>query len=387
MALLARLAGARRAPSARCYPDHWPGRAQRVAQVLSNLLRWWIGRRDAMVLVGAGVPSAKGPVTASTGVSWKALADGAAVLPGARIEVLVHTLGLDPGSAPEFYLADSDVLVVFGRLSQQEVVIHVATDAERIERYARCGDEARRLFEGTRFAGAIAQIVAMTDTPTYTLLVQTRLTGRVVRARDLDAEQLQNVIVAALAPLKTLSDRAATTPQGAEQALLDVRMESLGERKGICELTRVPLARLRRWQGRFPRGAVLAHGDYWLANLLFDGDGRVTGIVDWERSRGAALAGFDAVHLVAFSFAHWRGCTPMDVLCMLWEDRCEPTLSRLFVAVGDTLALSVDDLRHVAIAVWLAHLASHVDHIAGWSDAHLRDWLEQPAASLSRCPG
>ena len=58
----------------------------------------------------------------------------------------------------------------------------------------------------------------------------------------------------------------------------------------------VLLARIQRATGTDEQGRVLVHGDYWLGNLMHDGD-RIVGVVDWSTA-GWGEAGTDLTHLV-----------------------------------------------------------------------------------------
>jgi hypothetical protein len=107
-------------------------------------------------------------------------------------------------------------------------------------------------------------------------------------------------------------------------------------------------------------------------------------MIDWERSRPDACAGFDALHLVMFSFSAWRGTTPMQMLCMLWDDVLEPVLERLVAEAGQATGLDIEDLRYVALLIWLLHLSRYAGDMPTWSDARCRDWLEEPADSAQR---
>jgi hypothetical protein len=63
-------------------------------------------------------------------------------------------------------------------------------------------------------------------------------------------------------------------------------------------LTELPLLRARLRRHRAPRTAV--HGDFWMGNLLTH-DGKLTGVVDWERFEPAGSPGRD---LARFALAH-----------------------------------------------------------------------------------
>ncbi|HEV3359387.1 MAG TPA: phosphotransferase [Pseudonocardiaceae bacterium] len=75
--------------------------------------------------------------------------------------------------------------------------------------------------------------------------------------------------------------------------------ETLRERRPSDPmLTELPLLRARLRRHRAPRTAV--HGDFWMGNLLTH-DGKLTGVVDWERFDPAGSPGRD---LARFALAH-----------------------------------------------------------------------------------
>jgi hypothetical protein len=53
---------------------------------------------------------------------------------------------------------------------------------------------------------------------------------------------------------------------------------------------------LEAWSARLP--AILVHGDLWLGNVLVTG-GRLSGLIDWDASYPAGLAGSDLLNLLA----------------------------------------------------------------------------------------
>jgi hypothetical protein len=69
---------------------------------------------------------------------------------------------------------------------------------------------------------------------------------------------------------------------------------------------------------------------------------------------------------------------------MLWDDHCEPVLQRLFGLVCGMLDMSTEDLRHVALLVWLAHLRQHAETRSDWTAQRRHDWIEAPARSARR---
>lgn len=387
--LIARLAGGTPPPSA-LYPDRWPGRLLRGSQLAYQgwqWARWKIAGGNALLLAGDGLPAAKGPLRTLDHLDRAAWRSGACVLLGAGIDRLRARLRLDAQRPLDLYAADEDVLVVAGHTAGRRVIVHVCKDASRIERYAERLQRARAHFEPLRLAVLLPELIDhRRDAEGFAMLVQQRLPGAVVDAATLSAEGLIAHVGAALCPLRALQHAAG---QGGGSGMSDAPLlaaleQALPAVPEWRDAVAMPLAALRAWARRSSAPSVLAHGDYWLANLLFDEAAQLRGIIDWERSREGATAGYDAVHLVVHAFARWRGCSEWEVPCMLWDDHCEPVLERLLALVAGTLGRSLDDLRHVALLVWLAHLHQHAGTRNDWGAGRRREWVVEPARSARR---
>jgi hypothetical protein len=386
LAVLARLAGAKRVPPAALYGCAWPGRLQRLGQLAFTAVQWCVYRRSALVFTGAGLPAAKGALHVQGTLRLQDWLQGAYVMGGAERTRLAHALKLDADPAPDFYLADADVLVVLGQRNGHPAVVHVSDDAERLQRYSHCASMARDQLASVGLGQLVPAMLYRGPVLDLQMLAQERLVGRTVRAGDLSAEELNLYVQAALRPLQRLAAGASLSVEGADSAVLAELPSALEPFRSLDAATRVAFAALRDWPGRWRHPAVLAHGDYWLSNILFaqGATPAVSGLLDWERSRPDACAGYDALHLVMFTFAAWRGCSPLQVLCMVWDGLCEPTLERLLSSVQIGLGLTVDDLRHVAIELWLLHLCRHAVDSPKWDDRRRREWLEDPADSVER---
>jgi hypothetical protein len=385
LSVLARLAGAGRSPSPHLYRDGWPGQLRRAGQLAFSAAQWSLHRRDAMILLGKNLPAAHGLLQVASKLRLRDWLSGAYVMGGASPSRLASNLGLDASPAPGLYLADADVLVVLGCRQGAPVVIHVAQDAQRVNRYRQSADQARQQLASAALSHLVPAVMEQRTVLDLTMLVQQRLVGQTLRPSDLSAEQLERYVNAALQPLRALALGSSVAAEGADHGLVSQELNWLESHPQLGAAVRRPLAALRDWPGRRQHPAVLAHGDYCFPNLLFEpGSPRLAGLIDWERSRPRACAGFDALYLVLFCFSAWRGGSPMRVLCMLWDNLCEPVLERLLAEAGLATGLDIEDLRHVGLLIWLLHLSRHGPQMQDWSDAHRRDWLAEPADSAQR---
>ncbi|WP_341647577.1 phosphotransferase [Thauera humireducens] len=130
---------------------------------------------------------------------------------------------------------------------------------------------------------------------------------------------------------------------------------------------------------------TIAHRDYCFSNVLFSEEPGttpvITGIVDWERASLGAPIGEDALYFSVFAFADWRGCSPMTVLCMIWDEVQEPTLERILDMVRTRFKLTERSLGHLSIYLWLSHLVRQIDGVSRWTEKRRLEWLLAPSQS------
>jgi hypothetical protein len=219
----------------------------------------------------------------------------------------------------------------------------------------------------------------------YGRMSQQRMLGRTPEARGVTAGALEAQVRAALEPLSVISHSGQLEPDGADWRWIEELRRVLKDIPEWEELLREPLAALPGLGVRHQAPAVFVHGDYWFSNLLFEPDrDAVCAILDWERARAGGLSGFDALHLVVFAFAQWRGCAPMLVPAMIWDDACEPVLERLLDSAASAAGLNRLQLAEVALVLWLGHLWAHCGDRQRWSGSRTAEWLIEPGRSAAR---
>lgn len=101
------------------------------------------------------------------------------------------------------------------------------------------------------------------------------------------------------------------------------------------------------------------HGDYWPGNLLVDPEGRITGVVDWDRAEPDQLGIQDLLHLVLYTRALVRQVEPGVVVR---EVLAGPDWSRDERAIlrgwEDTTARAGVDRECVILVYWLRFVAA-----------------------------
>jgi hypothetical protein len=105
-----------------------------------------------------------------------------------------------------------------------------------------------------------------------------------------------------------------------------------------CETARIP--------------GDLTHGDFWLGNVLFNGD-EVAGIIDWEWAQKDGLRVVDGLHMLFMSNAVTHGVPLAHYLCQLWADEIsdiamQQRIDRLSIQFG----MDRDDLKFAALLLW-----------------------------------
>lgn len=386
--LVATLAGGTVALPTRLYPDTWPRIGVRIEQYARQLWAWCLSatRRDAaLMLSGIGLPAAKGAVTvASLRPPWQ-WQEPTLVLPGGSDDRLFAALGVDASPPPILLLADSGVLVALGVRRGEPTVVHACADVQRLQRYAHRTEAARGMLTRVGLSHLVPQMGHLLRNANHGCLYQERLRGRELDARAPDAEALRARVRAALAPLEALHGAGRVMAGGADAPWMELLRTELGAIADWAQALEEPLAQLPSLAVRHRAPAVFVHGDYWFANLLFEPDREVVAaILDWERARPDGLAGLDALHLVAHSFAGWRGCAPLQVPVLMWLGTCEAVLDCLLDDAGTALGLDRARMQEVALVFWLSHLHQHRHERHGWSAQRREDWLVRPARAVAR---
>lgn len=382
---LIRLTGAVRPPPA-LYDGNWPGLLRRGLQTAVNACELLRSCGAFVAIHGAGTAVASGQVRADEVISLRALVRGSRVLRGARLARLAESLAIVPQTEVELFLATEDVLVVFGERSGIALAIHVSANEDHLSRQREGIEMARDVFATQPAGNLIPRVIEWRPVEGGWALLEERLAGRTVDPLNLSAQELEAYIDAALGPLLWLDSRAEAAPDGPDHEMIFDRLQYLEGHPVLATPTARPLEALRRWPARADCRTVFAHGDYWFQNLLFAPGGSpvLTGIIDWERCRRRALPGADALYLMVFSFSRWRGCSQFKVLCDLWEGKAEPLLERLVERLCTAFRLSLDDLRFVAILIWLMHLRLRGPVMSEWPVGRYEEWVAQPAASIGR---
>jgi len=109
---------------------------------------------------------------------------------------------------------------------------------------------------------------------------------------------------------------------------------------------------LREWNDSARIPGDLAHGDFWLGNVLFKGDA-VAGVIDWEWARKDGIPLADVLHMLLRSPAMEHDASFAQCFRELWADEitdAEQTerIARLRAQSG----MGQDDLKFIGLMLW-----------------------------------
>lgn len=109
---------------------------------------------------------------------------------------------------------------------------------------------------------------------------------------------------------------------------------------------------LREWNDSARIPGDLAHGDFWLGNVLFKGDA-VAGVIDWEWARKDGIPIADLLHMLLRSPAMEQDASFAQCFRELWADEitdAEQTerIARLRAQSG----MGQDDLKFIGLMLW-----------------------------------
>jgi hypothetical protein len=142
-----------------------------------------------------------------------------------------------------------------------------------------------------------------------------------------------------------------------------------------CETTRIP--------------GDLAHGDFWLGNVLFNGDD-VSGMIDWEWAQRDGLRVVDGLQMLLMSCAVAHDVSIAHYLCQFWADEIDDAaLQQRIASLGIQSGLDRDDLKFIALLLWFGILWQKTIRggipAAAWSEKMISRTMPAIMKWLSRC--
>jgi aminoglycoside phosphotransferase (APT) family kinase protein len=197
--------------------------------------------------------------------------------------------------------------------------------------------------------------------------------------------RLWNECLGFIVALHRAPERAPGGTNGAAWSLEpDLRaLEQHADDRGRHTLARLEAELLGRL-ANVPRG--WAHGDFWPANLVVDGD-RLLAVLDWDSACAGAPAMLDLMHLLLLSDRRTRrlphGSRSIDVLLPLAQGGGDARMRRYCAATATPGAAST--LEGLALAYWVSRVGRDLRTYQNrpgrraWMDANLHRPLEELA--------
>ena len=130
---------------------------------------------------------------------------------------------------------------------------------------------------------------------------------------------------------------------------------------------------------------VQTHGDFTESNCLFDADGRLTAVVDWEVSERCGLPLLDLLQLMPIrdeksQHPRWQR---FDAWLDLWRAPERLMTDPVVGPYARTLGLDLEVVPPLILAQWVTHVADRV-HARREDDRWMRLRVRQPLESLER---
>ena len=253
----------------------------------------------------------------------------------------------------------NSLIVLFAGVAGQEVVIHYPVDEEgvrSINRHKTGIERARLSFGESTLLSLVPSIIRSNTETALPLLIQSRLVGQALQADSPSLEQSSEQLgkcITFLTGMQTNAQPIDRSPEADHFTNNLVNLDAEMPNEHTVKI-RYAIDKFDNWWRGKNLKSVLVHGDFWLGNVLFDDEGSISGVIDWEWSRENGLPLLDAMHLLARSgFCHNNASFP-ELLSSVWTggENWVWMASYLDEAIHES-GLSLNDVQHIALFLWL----------------------------------
>jgi hypothetical protein len=303
------------------------------------------------------------------------------------VERLCAYIGLDAQSEVVVHVRDNPVLVVEGNVSGMPAIAHLGVGAagrKAIQRHVHG-------FGVVEHAELPASIRSMVPSRLASggsrgdVLLQSRLPGSNQSLKQMPEAEFRRHVEGVLQLVLSMRPACRQTAQGPDHEFIHQKLLQVPEMLPPEFGRHLGLARdlVKQWPSRQALPAGLVHGDLWLSNVLFDGFGKPSGLVDWEWSRANGLPVYDALYLILMALAERRGTSIDTVIPAIWDKSMrDEWLDAMLQKVGETFGLSGDDLVRSAILVWFGIIRRSAIDTTGTSSRWLEPMIRPVAERL-----
>jgi hypothetical protein len=288
------------------------------------------------------------------------------------------------GSLDRMMLRETDQLICFGERAGDPVVVNIALSGTGTASLKRSGESLATLRARPlppALDAAVPRLLRTYSVCGRYAVMQTRLAGRAIVPRWRPQRVFGRHLSAALAFLEALQSIPAPVSSTEEwfDTLHDLPNRYSDHREAIAPAVHA----VTDWLVRKPFTPVITHGDFGFHNLLFDGQGQLTGVVDWERAFRFRHPRIDALHLFMTAADHARLCSSDRFIMSLWEpgradDRIRQ-VQRLFL---DATGTADEDLPFLGVLLWFGFLLFNSGEYPAQDAAWRQRMVTGPARAL-----
>lgn len=305
-------------------------------------------------------------------------------LNGSPYAALSQILRFDPSEHLNVLLNGNSWLAIAGCRGGEKVFAHVGA-GERghhaLMRHEIGLSNARAALMETSLLRAMAAPISAHQEREISVFAQTYLEGTQIDGSQLSCDDFLARLMSAGKPLIDIHKKTFSL-ELPERALLNrmrTDLPTIGIDPSLVACIERIIGEIQCWLENRRLGAVQVHGDYTLSNILFDNQGEVCALLDWEWTRQLGCVGFDAVYLGIAATADKFGVPQSTLATNLIRSRDTPSvMSTYFSAMMPQLDLGTEDLVHLAKLVWL----TIIFRSAVWTSPTYEDWLPKTVAAM-----
>lgn len=260
---------------------------------------------------------------------------------------IAASTGCDNAPRPELHLSSHCVVVIMAHWNASPSVLHYGTCGEALA-------EIRRGATGLQVAASDSRISRLIPTlmsygqrnDIAAMSVQSKLPGTPPEFNWERIDQVRELWMAGKPPY------AVTARPRLSEELTEVCDAFPSYRDSLAFLKDA----LLRWHSKAQLRGDIAHGDFWLGNVLFAGT-NITGVVDWEWARTDGVRLADVLNLLMMSYAASRRIGVAHYLRQFWSDNIDDkALKDRIDGLRSYCDMDLDDLKFLALLVWFDYL-------------------------------
>jgi len=277
---------------------------------------------------------------------------------------MIQMLEVD-GADVIFLLRPNDQFLFFARKNQKDIVGRFCVSPYAIKKlyHQYCIIKKIKAYSSsTKVKSLIPDAILFIEKEGYAIMQQERYDGHVPDLKWRKEDGILSLLITSLDPLVELHKNAQTGVRNDDCLLLDNHFSSLNAKlpKYFGDL-KTPIEIANEWFSKRTISPVLAHGDYWIGNILFAAnENEITGIIDWDRARVAGLPLCDALHLYVATVSKWKNQYFSVTLINLLKNK-ESLTSCYIEEIKKKFKCNEQDVFYTIIFLWLLYIWTSVE--------------------------